>query len=67
LRGAIIGVFCENIVDSYLSTTTGKDMCDALEAKFGVSVADNELYAMEQHYDYKMTDERSIVEQAHDI
>jgi hypothetical protein len=67
LSGVIIGVLGENIVDSYLSITTSKDMWDAVEVKFGVSDAGSELYVMEQYYDYKMTDERSIVEQAHDI
>jgi hypothetical protein len=62
MRGAIISVLGENIVDSYLSITTGKDMWDALEAKFGVSNAGSELYVMEQFFDYKMTDERDIVE-----
>jgi hypothetical protein len=67
LRGAIISVLGENIVDSYLSISTGKDMWDAIEAKFGVSDAGSELYVMEQFYDFKMTNERSIVEQAHEI
>ncbi|XP_066355267.1 uncharacterized protein, partial [Miscanthus floridulus] len=40
---------------------------DALEAKFGVSDAGNELYLMEQLYDYKMVENRSVVEQAHEI
>ena len=40
---------------------------DALETKFGVSDAGSELYVMEQFFDYKMTGERSIVEQAHEI
>ena len=44
-----------------------KDAWDALEAKFGVSGAGTELYVMEQYYDYKMTSERSVVEQAHVI
>ena len=38
-----------------------------LEAKFGASDAGSELYIMEQLYDYKMTDERSVVQQAHEI
>ncbi|XP_071683400.1 uncharacterized protein [Lolium perenne] len=67
LRGAIISVLGENIVDSYLSISTGKDMWDAIEVKFGVSDAGSELYVMEQFYDFKMTNERSIVEQAHEI
>ncbi|KAK1684807.1 hypothetical protein QYE76_045655 [Lolium multiflorum] len=62
LRGAIISVLGKNIVDSYFSISTGKDMWDAIEAKFGVSDAGNEQYIMEQFYDFKMTNERSIVE-----
>jgi hypothetical protein len=67
VRGAIISVLGENIVDSYLSITTGKDMWDALEAMFGVLYASNELYVMEQFFNYKKTDEHGIVEQAHEI
>ncbi len=67
LRGAILSVLGENIIDPYLSITTGKGMWDALEAKFGVSDAGSELYVMEQFYDYKMSDERSVVQQAHEI
>ena len=50
-----------------MSFDNGKDMWDALEAKFGASDAGSELYVMEQFYDYKMTDERSVVQQAHEI
>ena len=46
---------------------TGKDMWDALEAKFGVADAGSLLYLMEQFYDYKMVNDRSVVEQAHEI
>jgi hypothetical protein len=52
---------------NYISCTSGKELCDALEAKFGVSDARSELYLMEQLYDYKMVENRSIVEQAHKI
>jgi hypothetical protein len=67
MRGAVISILGENIVDLYLSLTMCKDMWDALEAKFGVSDACNELYVMDQFFDYKMTDERGIVDQAHEI
>jgi hypothetical protein len=42
-------------------------MWDALEAKFGVSDTCSELYVMEQFFDYNKTNERGIVEQAHEI
>ena len=51
----------------YMDMPTGKDMWDALEAKFRVADAGTELYKMEQLYDYKMVDDRSVVEQAHEI
>ena len=66
-KAALISILGDNIVDSYLSFSNGKDMWDALERKFGVSDAGSELYVMEQFYDYKMVDDRSIVEQAHEI
>jgi len=36
-------------------------------AQYGVSDADNELYIMEQFLDYRMVEEHSVVEQAHEI
>ena len=66
-KAALLSVLGENIVDAYASIDNGKDMWDALEAKFGVSDAGTELYIMEQFYDYRMTEERSVVEQAHEI
>ena len=62
-KAALLSVLGENIVDHYMSFDNGKDMWAALEAKFGVSDAGSELYVMEQFYDYKMADDRSVVEQ----
>jgi hypothetical protein len=67
VRGVMINVLAENLVDFYLTATSGKELWDALETKYGVSNAGNELYVMEQFYDYKMVDDRSIVERAHEI
>ena len=66
-KGALLSILDDSIVDSYMSLDSGKDMWAALEAKFGASDAGSELYTMEQFYDYKMTDERSIVQQVHEI
>ena len=65
-------VLCEVAIVSQLSLSHscslhGKDMWAALEATFGPSGAGNELYVMEQFCDYKMTDERSVVQQTHEI
>ena len=56
-----------SIVDAYVPLQTGKEIWDALEAKYGVSDAGNELYVKEQFHDYTMIDDRSVVEQAHEI
>ena len=37
-------------------------MWDTLEAQYGVSDANNELYIMEQFCDYRMVEDRSVVE-----
>ena len=61
-KAALFSILGDNIVDPYMAFDHGKDAWDALEAKFGVSDAGTELYVMEQYYDYRMTDERSVVE-----
>ena len=53
-RGALLSVLAESMLQVYMDMPTGKDMWDALEAKFGL-------------YDYKMVDDRSVVEQTHEI
>jgi hypothetical protein len=44
-----------------------KELYDALDEKFGVSDACSEMYIMEQLFDYKMVENRPLVEQAHKI
>ena len=53
--------------DNYIRCTTGKELWDALNAKFGVFDTGSELYLMKQLFDYKMVDNRSVVEQAHEV
>nr|AAV44138.1 hypothetcial protein [Oryza sativa Japonica Group] len=59
--GALISVLTDNIVDVYMHMPLGKNMWDALEAKFGLSDAGSELYIMEQFYDYKMVDDHTVM------
>jgi len=66
-RGCIISVLAENLVDSYVLLSTGKELWDALEAQYEVSNAGSELYAMEQFFNYKMVEDHSVVEQGHEI
>ena len=63
----MISVLGESIVDTYVMMSTGKEKWDALEAIYGASDAGSELYVMEQFHDYRMVEDRSVVEQAHDI
>ena len=66
-RGCLISILADNLVDTYIRLTTGKQMWDALEAQYGVSDAGSEMYIMEQFLDYRMVEEHSMVEQAHEI
>jgi hypothetical protein len=66
-RCVVISALHSKYEKSYISIPSGKDLWDALEAKFGVFDAGSELYLMEQLFDYKMVENRSVVEQAHEI
>ena len=66
-RGTVISALHSKYENNYITCTTGKDLWDALDAKFGVSNAGSELYIMEQLFDYKMVDNHSVVKQAHEI
>jgi hypothetical protein len=45
-QGAMIGALANKYVDSYLTCTSAKELCDVLDEKFGVSDAGCELYIM---------------------
>ena len=45
--GIVISALHSKYEDSYLRYTSGKELWDALDAKFGVSDAGSELYIME--------------------
>jgi hypothetical protein len=65
--GAVIGTLVDHLQDVYLHHTDTKKLWDALEADYGGTDASAELYIMEQYHDYKMTDGKSVVVQAHEI
>jgi hypothetical protein len=66
-RGAVIGTLANKYDNSYLACTSAKELCDALDEKFGVYDVGSELCIMEQLFDYKLVENRPIVEQAHEI
>jgi hypothetical protein len=45
----------------------GKELWDALDAKFCVEDAGSELYIMESFHDFKMIKDVPMVQQAHEI
>jgi hypothetical protein len=65
--GAILSVIGDKLVDAYLHMRIAKNLWDALEAKFGATDAGSELYAMEQFHDYRMVDNRLVLDQDHEI
>jgi hypothetical protein len=66
-RGAMISALHPKYEKSYISFSSAKDLWDALKAKFGVFDTGSELYLMEQLFDYKIVENHSVVEQAHEI
>lgn len=65
--GVILSVLGDKLVDAYLHIRNGKELWDALDAKFRAADAEGELYAMVQFNDYRMVENRSVVEQDHQI
>ena len=43
------------------------ELWEALEHKFFAADVGRELYVMEQYHDFKMVENRSVVEQAHEF
>ena len=60
----MVSALADNTVNVYMSYTTGKEICDALEVKFGFSDAGNELYIVKQLFNHRMVDNHSMVEHA---
>ena len=60
-------LLADRLCDVYMHINDGKILWDALNAKFGATDAGSELYIMESFHDYKMVNNRSVVEQAHEI
>src|ERR1043165_5220344 len=66
-HGCVMSVLDARLCDVYMHIEDGKELWDALKAKFGATDAGSELYIMESFHDYKMVNNRGVVEQAHEI
>jgi hypothetical protein len=65
--GAVLSALVDRLVDANIQHIDGKELWDALTTKYGASDASSDLHIMESSHDYKMVDNHSIVEQAHEI
>ena len=65
--GVVLSVIGNKLVDAYLHVLVAKDLWEALESKFGATDAGSEMYTIEQFHDYKMVENSSKLEQAHEI
>jgi len=65
--GYIFSVLADRLYDVYMHMKDAKVLWDALNAKFSASYAGSELYVMENFHDKTIEDNRSVVEQAHEI
>jgi hypothetical protein len=65
--GCIISNLSDGLVRVYIDETEAKTLWDALVAKYDATDAGNELYLMESFHDYRMVNNRSVVEQAHEV
>ena len=65
--GCVLSALADRLCDVYMHIKDGKELWDALNAKFGATDAGSELYIMESFHDYRMVNNRSVVEQAHEI
>ena len=63
----MISVLHDRLVDVYMHITDAKELWDALVAKYDATDAGNELYIMESFHDYKMMNNRSVVDRAHEV
>jgi len=65
--GCVISVLADRLVDVYMHITDAKELWDVLVAKYDATDAGSELYTMESFHDFGMVNNRSVVEQAHEV
>jgi len=65
--GCVISVLVDCLVDVYMHITDAKELWDALVAKYDAIDTGSELYTMESFHDFRMVNNHSVVEQAHEI
>jgi hypothetical protein len=62
----ILSILANNLCDVFMYIKDGKELWDALDAKFGSADAGSKLYIMESFLDFKMTKDLHVVQQAYE-
>jgi transcription elongation factor GreA-like protein len=57
----------DQLCDVYMNIKSAAELWEVLEHKFSASDAGRKLYVMEQYHDFRMVDNRSVVEWAHEF
>ena len=57
----------DHIYDAVMHYRDAKVLWDYLNTTYGASYAGKQLYIMESFHDYKMVNNHSVVEQAHEV
>lgn len=65
--GCIISIISDRLADVYIDMTDAKVMWDALVARYDAADTGNELYLNESFHNYRMVNNRYVVEQAHEV
>ncbi|KAK1661987.1 hypothetical protein QYE76_050146 [Lolium multiflorum] len=65
--GCVLSILADCLCDVYMHIVDSKELWDALIAKFGETDVGSELYIMESFHNIRMVNNRSVVEQAHEI
>ena len=66
-NGHICNSMSDALFDIYHEMATAKEIWDALEGKYISHDATSKKFLVQKFFNYKMTDDRSIVEQFHEI
>jgi hypothetical protein len=65
--GCILSLLSDQLCDIYMKYGVAREVWEALDRKYAESDAGRELYVNDQYHEYIMVDDRSVVEQAHEI
>lgn len=63
----ILSVLAHKLYDMYMNIKSARELMESIKYKYGDSNARHELYVIECYHNYKMVDNRSIVEQYHEM